>query len=68
MEVMYKLKANELTPDLTESIQMLFGRNEITITVSGEPDELSRTVRENPLRTGEFQERIQGMKPPEQRM
>jgi hypothetical protein len=66
MEVMYKLRADELTPDLLDSIQKLFGRNEIVISVSGEPDEAARMARENPIRPGEFQERIQNIRPGEQ--
>ena len=67
MEVMYKLRANELTPDLMDTIQKLFGRNEIVITVSGEADEAARLSNENTLRPGEFQERMQNVRPPEQR-
>jgi hypothetical protein len=67
MEVTYKLRADEISPELTETIQRLFGRNEIIITVSGEADEVARISRENPLRPGEFSDRIQGMRPPEQR-
>lgn len=68
MEVVYKLRANELTPDLLDSIQNLFGNHEIVISVSGESDETAKTARENQLRPGEFQERISQIRPPEHRM
>lgn len=67
MEVTYKLRANEMSADLTETIQRLFGRNEIIITVSGEADETERISRENTLRPGEFSDRIHNIRPPEQR-
>jgi hypothetical protein len=39
MEAIYKLKANEINPNLMEAIKKLFGRKEITITITTEPDE-----------------------------
>jgi len=62
MEVVYKLKANEINRDLVDTIEKLFGRNEITITVTGEADEMKQNLgRENPLRPGEFNERMTRM-------
>jgi len=39
MEAIYKLKANEINPNLMETIKKLFGGKEITITITAEPDE-----------------------------
>jgi hypothetical protein len=39
MEATYKLKANEINPNLMETIKKLFGSKEITITITTEPDE-----------------------------
>ena len=39
MEAIYKLKANEINPNLMETIKKLFGGKEITITITSEPDE-----------------------------
>jgi hypothetical protein len=39
MEAIYKLKANEISPELMDVIQKLFKDKEITITISSEPDE-----------------------------
>ncbi len=39
MEAIYKLKANEINPNLMETIKKLFGGKEITITITTEPDE-----------------------------
>ena len=39
MEAIYKLKANEINVDLMETIKKLFGREEITIMITSEPDE-----------------------------
>lgn len=39
MEAIYKLKANEINPNLMETIKKLFGNKEITISITSEPDE-----------------------------
>jgi hypothetical protein len=39
MEAIYKLKANEISPNLMDTIKKLFKGKEITITISSEPDE-----------------------------
>ena len=39
MEAIYKLKANEINPNLMETIKKLFSGKEITITIITEPDE-----------------------------
>lgn len=39
MEAIYKLKANEINPNLMEAIKKLFSGKEITITITSEPDE-----------------------------
>ena len=39
MEAIYKLKANEINPNLMETIKKLFVGKEITITITTEPDE-----------------------------
>lgn len=39
MEAIYKLKANEINPNLMDAIKKLFYGKEITITVTTEPDE-----------------------------
>jgi len=39
MEAIYKLKANEINPNLMETIKKLFSGKEITITITAEPDE-----------------------------
>lgn len=39
MEAIYKLKANEVSTNLIDTIKTLFKGKEITITVSSEPDE-----------------------------
>jgi hypothetical protein len=39
MEAIYKLNANEINADLMQAIKKLFGRKEITITITTEPDE-----------------------------
>jgi hypothetical protein len=39
MEAIYKLKANEVSPNLMDTIKKLFKGKEITITISSEPDE-----------------------------
>ncbi|HZL12370.1 MAG TPA: hypothetical protein VFC65_20485 [Prolixibacteraceae bacterium] len=39
MEAIYKLKANEINPNLMETIKKLFGSKEITITITTETDE-----------------------------
>jgi hypothetical protein len=39
MEAIYKLKANEISPQLMDTIKKLFKGKEITITISSEPDE-----------------------------
>ena len=39
MEAIYKLKANEINPNLLETIKKLFGGKEITITITTVPDE-----------------------------
>ena len=39
MEAIYKLKANEINPNLMETIKKLFSGKEITITITSEPDE-----------------------------
>ena len=39
MEAIYKLKANEISPNLMDTIKKLFNGKEITITISSEPDE-----------------------------
>ena len=39
MEAIYKLKANEINPNLMETIKKLFSGKEITITITTEPDE-----------------------------
>ena len=39
MEAIYKLKANEINPNLIETIKKLFGSKDITITITTEPDE-----------------------------
>jgi hypothetical protein len=39
MEAIYRLKANEITPNLMETIKKLFTGKEITITITSEPDE-----------------------------
>jgi hypothetical protein len=39
MEAIYKLKANEISPHLMDTIKKLFKGKEITITISSEPDE-----------------------------
>ena len=39
MEAIYKLKANEINPNLMETIKKLFGGKEITITITTDPDE-----------------------------
>ena len=39
MEAIYKLKANEINPNLMETIKKLFGNKEITISITSETDE-----------------------------
>ena len=39
MEAIYKLKANEINPNLMNTIKKLFGSKEITITIISETDE-----------------------------
>lgn len=39
MEAIYKLKANEINPDLMNTIKKLFSGKEITITITAEADE-----------------------------
>ena len=39
MEAIYKLKANEINPNLMDTIKKLFVGKEITITITSEPDE-----------------------------
>jgi hypothetical protein len=39
MEAIYKLKANEINPNLIDTIKKLFGSKEITITITTELDE-----------------------------
>lgn len=39
MEAIYKLKANEINPNLMETIKKLFGNKEITISITTETDE-----------------------------
>jgi hypothetical protein len=39
MEAIYKLKANEINPNLIDTIKKLFSGKEITITITTEPDE-----------------------------
>ena len=39
MEAIYKLKANEINPNLMETIKKLFGGKEITITITTKTDE-----------------------------
>ncbi len=39
MEVIYQLKASELTYELVDRIKKLFGQQEINITITAEPDE-----------------------------
>ena len=39
MEAIYKLKANEINPNLIDTIKKLFGSEEITITITTELDE-----------------------------
>lgn len=39
MEAIYKLKANEINPNLMDTIKKLFSGKEITITITTEPDE-----------------------------
>ena len=39
MEAIYKLKANEIDPNLMDTIKKLFRGKEITITITTEPDE-----------------------------
>ncbi len=39
MEAIYKLKANEINPNLMDTIKKLFSGKEITITITSETDE-----------------------------
>ena len=39
MEAIYKLNANEISPNLIDTIKKLFRGKEITITITTEPDE-----------------------------
>ena len=39
MEAIYRLNANEINPNLMETIKKLFTGKEITITITSEPDE-----------------------------
>jgi hypothetical protein len=39
MEAIYKLNANEISPNLIDTIKKLFCGKEITITITTEPDE-----------------------------
>ena len=39
MEVIYKLKANEINSNLMDTIKKLFGKKEITITIATDSDE-----------------------------
>jgi hypothetical protein len=39
MEAIYKLKASEIDSNLISTIQKLFGQQEITISITSEPDE-----------------------------
>jgi len=39
MEAIYKLKANEIDPNLMDTIKKLFHGKEITITITTESDE-----------------------------
>lgn len=45
MEAIYKLKANEISPKLMETIKKLFQGKEITITVSTISDETSYLIQ-----------------------
>lgn len=48
MEAIYKLKANEINPNLMETIKKLFGSKEITITITTESDE-TEYLTSNPV-------------------
>ena len=39
MEAIYKLKANEINPNMIDTIKKIFGSKEITITITTESDE-----------------------------
>lgn len=45
MEVIYKLKANEINSNLMDTIKKLFGKKEITITITTESDETAYLLK-----------------------
>ena len=45
MEVLYKLKANEINSNLMDTIKNLFGKKEITITITAESDETAYLLK-----------------------
>ena len=77
MEAIYKLKANEINPNLIDTIKKLFGSKEITITITTELDEttyltmnpankkhLLESIAQEPsvkFTPGEFQEMVDKM-------
>ncbi|MBA4411622.1 MAG: hypothetical protein Q8S54_04190 [Bacteroidota bacterium] len=77
MEAIYKLKANEINPNLMETIKKLFVGKEITITITTEPDEteyltaypankkhLLESIAQEPsikFTPGEFREKVDKM-------
>lgn len=79
MEAIYKLKASEINSDLMDTIKTLFSNEEITITITSDPDEttyltmhpanekhLMESIAEEPLirfTPGEFKEMVKKLNP-----
>lgn len=61
MEAIYKLKANEINPNLMETIKKLFGSKEITITIITEPDE-TEYLTSNPINKKQLLDAIKEVK------
>ena len=57
MEAIYKLKANEIDPNLMDTIKTLFRGKEITITITTEPDETTYLTM-NPANKKHLQENM----------
>lgn len=61
MEAIYKLNANEITPNLLETIKKLFGGKEIIITITTEADE-TEYLTSNPVNKKKLMDAIKEVK------
>ncbi|MDP2337472.1 MAG: hypothetical protein Q8N05_13710 [Bacteroidota bacterium] len=61
MEAIYKLKANEINPNLMGTIKKLFGSKEITITITTETDE-TEYLTSNPVNKKQLLDAIKEVK------